>query len=109
MDNNRDKVSIHLLIYRVNVFSIIFNKQWYASRQLAKQALIHMVSYGIFRRCYNTWVIEAANDWIKNKNIKLVGFDDDKITAGNHGRRQGKGFAYSNLVLCASNLIADRI
>ena len=49
-----------------DVISIISDEQLYESRQLAKQALMHVVSYGIFRRGYNKWAIEAPNDWFKN-------------------------------------------
>ena len=41
--------------------------------------------------------------------ISNLGVNDDKNTAGNYVRRQGKGFVYSNLVLHTSNLVSVRI
>ena len=81
-----------------DIISIISNVNWYKTRQVSKQALIHMVTYGIFRKGYNTWAIEAANEWLNKRNLKLT-----------QGKRRGKGFVYCNLVLRASNFIADRI
>ena len=84
-----------------DLITIISNATWYRSRQLSKQGLIHMVSYGIFRKGYNTWAINAANDWLHRKHLQLK---DDNTRS-----RRGKGFVYCNLVLRASNSIADRI
>ena len=85
-----------------DVINIISDKEWYNERQVAKQALIHNIQYGIFRRGFNLWAVNAANSWIKEKRIKLVGSTDNI-------KRRGKGFVYSNLVLRASNSISDRI
>ena len=81
-----------------DIISIISNVNWYKTRQISKQALIHMVTYRIFRKGYNTWAIEAANKWLHTRNLKLT-----------QGKRRGKGFVYCNFALRASNSIADRI
>ena len=88
-----------------DIISIITNPDWYSTRQLAKQGIIHMVSYGIFRKGYNIWAIQAANEWLNKNHLKFI----DNIEESNLNKRRGKGFVYSNLVLRASNSMADRI
>ena len=85
-----------------DIITIISNANWYNDRQPSKQALIHMITYGIFRRGYNIWAINTATSWKKEKGIKLVEHKDNI-------KRKGKGFIYSNLVLRASNSVSDRI
>ena len=88
-----------------DVITIISDSYWYQTRQLSKQALIHMVSYGIFRKGYNIWAINAANEWLNKRRIRYI----ESTSTHEKKRRRGKGFVYCNLVLRASNSIADRI
>ena len=88
-----------------DIITIISNPDWYKSRQLSKQGLIHMVSYGIFRKGYNIWAMNAAKEWLHQKNLHIMNANAQNDSQ----RRRGKGFVYCNLVLRASNSIADRI
>ena len=92
-----------------DVITIITDRSWYENRQHAKRALIHMLAYGIFRKGYNTWAIDASNEWLNHQEIVLKYENQHDEHGGLKSKRQGKGFVYSNLVLRASNSIADRI
>ena len=76
-----------------DIMTIIGNKTWYQSNVAAKRTLIHMFAYGMFRRGYNMWAVNAANDWMVSKNIQLF---QDSSNDGLANRRCGKGFVYSN-------------
>ena len=71
----------------------------------SEHGLIHMVSYGIFRKGYNIWAMNAAKEWLHQKNLHIMNANAQNDSQ----RRRGKGFVYCNLVLRASNSIADRI
>ena len=91
-----------------DIMSIISDKNWYQTNQESKRNLIHMVTYGIFRRGYNNWAISACNTWLQKYNVTLVS-DDQADGVSEKGKRRKKGFVYTNLVLRASNSVADRI
>ena len=87
---------------------VINDKNWYTENQDSKQALIHMIMYGIFRRGYNHWAVKASQDWLFNYEIRIDENESIKNVQGQNSR-QKKGFVYRNLVQRASNAIADRI
>ena len=79
--------------YLVNFDDVIKNisdSNWYQTRQLSKQALIRMASYGIFRRGYNTWAINAANEWLNKCRLRYI----ENTSTHDISRRRGKGFVY---------------
>ena len=62
--------------------------------------MIYVFQYGIFRVGYHEWALQAAEDWMKMRNI----------TYENEGQRpKGKGFVYKLIVSRASNSICDRL
>ena len=59
-----------------------------------------MEMYGIFRRTFDYWLIDAANKWKRNKNIKYIDvYKEQKST----------GFVHQNMLQKASTLIQRRI
>ena len=64
-----------------------------------------MVTYGIFRKGYSIWAINAANEWLNKRRLRYI----ENTSTHDKQCRRGKGFVYCNLVLRASNSIADRI
>ena len=91
------------------VTNIIYNKQQYESPQLAKQAQIHMLAYGICRHIFNIWAIDTANDWIDNKTSNLQVSMMITIQLAIMLDIQENFFVYSNLMLRAGNSVSDRI
>ena len=91
-----------------DVVAIINDKEWYTTDKDMKQQLIHMITYGIFRRGFNHWAVKACTEWLFQHKLKL---DDSDINNLSHQKtsRRKKGFVYSNFVQRASNSIADRI
>lgn len=91
-----------------DVIAIINDKDWYRAKQDVKRNLIHMVSYGIFRRGHNHWAIHAANEWLQKHHVRIL---QNRVggTQTSKTSRHKKGFVYMNLVHRASNSIADRI
>ena len=91
-----------------DICTIISDKDWYQVNQESKRNLIHMITYGIFRRGYNNWAISECNTWQQKYNITLSE-DDSTSRLNEKGKRRKKGFVYTNLVLRASNSVADRV
>ena len=91
-----------------DVITIISDKQWYQTNQESKRSMIHMITYGIFRRGYNNWAVNASKQWLQSKNVTLAD-EVGNSEISDKSRRKKKGFVYTNLVMRASNSIADRI
>ena len=54
-----------------DIIVIINDKDWYTTQQDSKQALIHMISYGIFRQGYNHWAMKASKEWLYKYKIRI--------------------------------------
>ena len=70
--------------------------------------LLHMFQYGIFRCAFNAWAIDAAGDWMHNRNIKYKENSKLSVEDGHKVFRRGKGFVYRLLVSRASNTLCVR-
>lgn len=91
-----------------DIITIINDKVWYTTDQERKQQLIHMVTYGIFRRGYNHWAVKTCQEWLNDLHLKLDDTDINDMLEEKKVRRK-KGFVYTNFVQRASNSIADRV
>ena len=85
-----------------DVLDFLGKPSFYKNNMEQVRNMIHMFQYGIFRVGYNSWALQAANDWMKSRNIAYS--DKEKFS-----RRKGKGFVYKLLVSRASNSIGDRL
>ena len=90
-----------------DIIITINDKVWYSTQQDSKQALIHMISYGIFRQGYNNWAIKASKEWLLKYKILIN--EKELDVRSSKTRRQKKGFVYTNLVQRVSSSISDRI
>ena len=90
-----------------DVLVIINDKEWYTTQQDTKQKLIHMITYGIFRKGNNNWAFKASKEWLFKYHIRID--EKELYTSSRTSTRQKKGFVYTNLVQRASNSIADRV
>ena len=91
-----------------DIITIINDEVWYTTDQEHKQQLIHLVTYGIFRRGYNHWAVKACQEWLSKLNLQLDDTDINDMLEEKKVRRK-KGFVYTNFVQRASNSIADRV
>ena len=91
-----------------DVMMIISDKQWYQTNQESKRSMIHMITYGIFRRGYNNWAIRAGKEWMQSKNVTYAPEVSNTENADKNKRKK-KGFVYTNLVMRATNSIAHRV
>ena len=83
-----------------DVLTIIGNKDWYNSNKMFNLSLLWMAMYGIFRCSFDTWLMDAAKKWKRNKNIEYMQV---------YNVRKSTGFVHQNMLQKASTLIQRRI
>ena len=83
-----------------DVLMIIADKNWYNSKKVFNLSLLWMAMYGIFRRTFDFWLIDAADKWKRDKNIKYIDV---------YKERKSTGFVHQNMLQKASTLIQRRI
>lgn len=83
-----------------DVLNIIANKEWYNAKKQKSYTIIWMVMYGIFRRSFDTWLMNAANEWKVKNNIQYTPVFRE---------RQSTGFVHQNMLQKASTLIQRQI
>ena len=84
-----------------DVVRMMSSRKLYTKKHDLYMNLLHMMQYGIFRCAFNAWAVDAAADWMKNRNITYEKDEQDIMIAKKYGRR-GKGFVYRLLVSRAS-------
>ena len=59
------------------------SRKLYAKKHDLYMNLLHMIQYGIFRCAFNAWAVDAANEWMSNRNIAYKCNDEDLMSAKN--------------------------
>ena len=90
-----------------DVVQVMGSKKLYAKKHDLYMNLLHMIQYGIFRCAFNAWAVDAATEWMSNRNIEYECGIEDLMSSKKYGRR-GKGFVYRLLVSRASNTLCVR-
>ena len=83
-----------------DILTIIGNKDWYNSNKMFNLSLLWMAMYGIFRRSFDTWLMDEAKKWKRNKNIEYMQV---------YSVRKSTGFVHQNMLQKASTLIQRSI
>lgn len=83
-----------------DVLTITADKNWYNSNNLFNLNLLWMAMYGIFRRTFDFWLINAADKWKRDKNIKYIDVCKE---------RKSTGFVHQDMLQKASTLIQRKI
>ena len=65
-------VTKHLPTSFDDVLTIIGNKDLYDSNKMFNLSLLWMTMYDIFRRTFDYWLLEEADKWKRDKNIKYI-------------------------------------
>ena len=90
-----------------DVVNIVRDSGWYKDDVNRSRYIVYMMSYGIFRNGYNSWIHEAVSEWIKGFKIAYKPLDSNTLIANGH-QRQGKGFVYRLLTTRATNSMSNR-
>ena len=93
---NREFLSMY------DVVDFLSDRSFYNDNKDMFRNMVHMFQYGIFRVGFNAWAVDAANEWMDERNIS---YGRENIMC----RRRGKGFVYKLIVSRASNSISDRL
>ena len=72
-----------------DIVVIINDKEWYTTQQDSKQALIHMITYGIFRQGYNHWAIKVSKEWLFKYKIRFDEKEWDVATSKTTKQKKG--------------------
>ena len=95
-----------------DVIAIIREPRWYNEDRNHSRMVVYMLSYGIFRNCYNCWANDAAAEWMRENNIAYLTpirqSQEGPETGKERKTRAGKGFVYRNIISRASNTISNR-
>ena len=83
-----------------DVLQILKSKTWYNSNRFMARNAVHMILYGIYRRNFDDWIHDMANNWKASKNI-------NEFSTTLH--RKGTGFVYQNLIKTTSANIQQKI
>lgn len=86
-----------------DVVSLFKSPQWYNQDVDHKRYILYMFQYGIFRSTSNTWMHEAAYDWMYAHKVTYKPLKNPKPKG-----KTKKGFLHELLHLKASNTIQDR-
>ena len=84
-----------------DVVALFRSPEWYYNKVDHKRYMLYMFQYGIFRTSCNTWMHEAAYDWMYSYKIT---FEPE----GTLKKQNKKGFVFELLHIKASNTIQDR-
>ena len=90
-----------------DVSKVMSSRKLYAKKYDFYMNLLHMIQYGIFRCAFNAWAVDAASEWMANRNVEYETDKENLMSAKKYGRR-GKGFVYRLLVSRASNTLCVR-
>ena len=86
------------------VVTLFKSSNWYNTDVDHKRYILYMFQYGIFRTTSNTWMHEAAYDWMYAHNVTY-----EPISKTNKPKNKTKkGFIHELLHLKSSNNIQDR-
>lgn len=86
-----------------DVVNLFKSTEWYNEDVDHKRYILYMFQYGIFRNTSNTWMHEAAYDWMYAYKVTYKALANTKPKG-----KTRKGFLHELLHLKASNTIQDR-